>query len=321
MRTRSRIRTGRSYLRGFTLIELLVVIAIIAILVALLLPAVQQAREAARRSSCKNNLKQIGVALHNYHDTHGKLPLNRIGGRNGINQGNYGWLSQLLPQMEEKNLYDQLDWNDLNQTGGHANNSALMQTIIEGLLCPSNPQQALATNQGGEANGWRNGLSGGRTDYVGNMGWQHAGHRDCPQAPRAGNWNGAAWADVNSGGPLAGCNGVIGWRGCIGLRDITDGTSNTLAVMENHHWVEKEDAAQIQGDAMWFGPWAIHSVKMPINHDPNTDFRCDQWSSTHTGGAQGLLADGAVKFFSENLGWQIQRGLGTRAGGEVIGEF
>ena len=100
--------------RGFTLIELLVVIAIIAILVALLLPAVQQAREAARRSSCKNNLKQIGLALHNYHDTHRVFPPGQIRGRNpstGVECGNgFSWGAMLLPFLEESAVYDGLDF-------------------------------------------------------------------------------------------------------------------------------------------------------------------------------------------------------------------
>jgi hypothetical protein len=191
--------------------------------------------------------------------------------------------------------------------------------VIPVLLCPSNPQQQVVFNQGAGGNGWNDGLDGGRTDYVGNMGWMHAGHRDCPQAPYAGNWNGAAWSDVQYfDRKLGGCNGVLGWQGCIRLGDIRDGTSNTMAAIECMHWSQKENPESVQGDAMWMGGWAIHSVKMPINWDPNGDFRCDQWSSNHTGGAHGLLSDGSVHFVSENIDWRIRRGVGTRSGGEPV---
>lgn len=331
MSARSRIWSRWRYSRAFTLIELLVVIAIIAILIALLLPAVQQAREAARRSTCKNNMKQIGLALHNYHSTHRIFPVHRHGGRHGANtvgnMGNISWLAMLLPYMDQAPLYNLIDFSvaspgrDQRIINARVNLVA-RRTIIPALLCPSNPQQALVSNQGWGGNGWRNGLTGGRTDYVGNMGWMHAGHRDCGQAGRGGNWNGAQWADTSHiHKKLGNCNGVIGWEGCIRLGDILDGTSSTLAVMENHHWRNKEDPTDVQGDALWMGPWAIHSVKMPINHDPNTDFRCGQWSSTHTGGAHGLMSDGSVRFFSENMSWTISRAVGTRAGGEVVGEF
>jgi prepilin-type N-terminal cleavage/methylation domain-containing protein len=323
-------------LRAFTLIELLVVIAIIAILIALLLPAVQHAREAARRSTCKNNLKQLGLAIQNYHDVFKRFPLNRHGGRNpNANYpeyfGNVGWLAMTLPYIDQTPLYNTIDFEEVLQADlrfsviGHNHagvNRAARRTVIPGFLCPSNPQRALATSQGGWGNGWNDGLDGGRTDYVGNMGWMHAAHRDCPLGGFGGNWNGAAWADVQQlNVKLGNNNGVIGWQGCIAIRDIVDGTSNTLAIFEDHHWREKENPEAIQGDAMWMGPWAIHSTKMPINFDPNGDFRCDQWSSVHVGGAHGLLADGSVRFVSENIDWTIRRALGTRGKGEVAGTF
>lgn len=332
-------------LRAFTLIELLVVIAIIAILVALLLPAVQQAREAARRSTCKNNLKQIGLALHNYHDTHNRLPLNRMGGRNNsgawgtifpVTFGNVGWMAMILPYMDQSPLYNSINFSDSSQgassiigssNGGIAANIAARRTVVTPYLCPSNPQAAVVVGQSSQPDSWGDGIDGGRTDYVGNMGWMHAGHRDCPQGIYGGNWNGAAWADVqNFASKMSDCNGVIGWQGCINLKDIADGTSTTLAVMEDHHWVNKSLPADNPfGDSLWMGPYAIHSTKMPINWDiqknGGTDFRCDQWSSIHTGGAHGLMADGAVKFANENIDWTIRRAIGTRARSEVAADF
>jgi prepilin-type N-terminal cleavage/methylation domain-containing protein len=302
--------------RAFTLIELLVVIAIIAVLIALLLPAVQQAREAARRSQCKNNLKQLGLAIHNYHDTNLKFPLNRHSGRNLPNNfGSIGWIAMALPYMDQAPLYMSIN--------GSAQNVAARRRIIPGLLCPSNTQPSTVVNQGHGGDDWGSGLDGGRTDYVGNMGWMHAGHRDCPLGIYGGNWNGAAWADQNIGGNsvMAGCNGVIGWQGCINLSAITDGTSNTLAIMEDMHWNSKANKSTPQGDALWMGAWAIHSTKMPINFDPAGDFRCDQWSSNHVGGAHGLMADGSVRFVNENVAWQVRQAVGTREGGEIVSDY
>lgn len=328
---------ARRRLRAFTLIELLVVIAIIGVLVALLLPAVQQAREAARRSQCKNNLKQLGLAIHNYHDAFNKFPLNRIGGRNVSATfpqtfGNVSWLAMVLPYLDQAPLYNTINFNDQTNppfciigrdgANGLPANLAARRTAVPVFMCPSNPQPNQVTAQGGFGDGWNDGLDGGRTDYVGNMGWMNGAHRDCPQVPYAGNWNGAAWADENELHlPMAGCNGVIGWQGCINLKDISDGSSMTLAIIEDHHWNQKGTPGVAMGDALWMGPWAIHSTKMPINWNPAGDFRCDQWSSIHVGGAHGLLADGSVRFVNENVAWQVRMGLGTRAGGEVFGEF
>lgn len=318
------------WVRGFTLIELLVVIAIIAVLIALLLPAVQQAREAARRTQCKNNLKQIGLAIHNYHDTFKYFPINLMSRRGGgqLNlPGNWpavGWLAMALPYIDQAPLYNTINFSDPNRVvtnSSQASNIAARRTVISAYLCPSNPQQNKLTNGAEGGDDWGSGLDGGRTDYVGNMGWMHGGHRDCPQGIYGGNFQGAAWADATDSGQMANCNGVIGWQFCVGINTITDGTSNTMAVLEDHHWVTKANPSQIQNDALWMGSYAIHSTKMPINWDPQNDFRCDQWSSTHTGGAHGLLSDGSIRFVSENVAWQIRQALGTRSGNETLGEF
>lgn len=329
MQSRSNSRRWQ-WIRGFTLIELLVVIAIIAVLIALLLPAVQQAREAARRTQCKNNLKQIGLALHNYHDTFRLLPINSMGNRNvGTNfmtgqWGHVGWMAMMLPYIDNAPLYNTINFSDTNRVmtnSSQASNIAARRQVINGFLCPSNPQPSKITNGTPGGDDWGSGLDGGRTDYVGNMGWMNAGHRDCGQGIYGGNFNGAAWADASDNTQMAGCNGVIGWQFCVGLSNITDGTSSTMMVLEDHHWVTKANPAQAQNDALWMGSYAIHSTKMPINWDPQNDFRCDQWSSIHVGGAHGLLADGSVRFVGENVAWQIRQALGTRSGSEVAGEF
>lgn len=329
--------------RAFTLIELLVVIAIIAILIALLLPAVQQAREAARRSQCKNNLKQLGLAMHNYHDVANIFPANRIARGGGADGGGFniapgttppakystiGWTAQLLPYMDQGPLYDSIDfngntsvnaWESIIGNSAPAGNIAARRTVIPGLLCPSNPQAKQVQNQAGFADSWNNGLDGARTDYVGSMGWSHSGHRDCPHQSFPGqNWGHAAHLDRP---PVGLEDGVFGWQGSVGMHHITDGSSQTIGIIENMHWNEKERASEVKGDALWMSGYAIHSMKMPINHDPNTDFRCDQWSSIHTGGAHGLVMDGSVRFVSESLDWTIRRAIATRAKAETAGEF
>ncbi|MFM9961510.1 MAG: DUF1559 domain-containing protein [Planctomycetaceae bacterium] len=330
-------KRGLRRLSAFTLIELLVVIAIIAVLIALLLPAVQQAREAARRSACKNNLKQIGLALHNYHSSANRFPINRTyrGAYDGgpladplttaaahVDYGSLGWTAMILPYMDQNPLYKTIAFTPGTGSFGILNNPTndpVRRTLLTGLLCPSNPQPVLVTSQSGQADSWNDGLDGGRSDYMGNMGWMNAGHRDCPFA----NYGLEDWSHANtlSQQPINGNNGIFGAQGSVTIAQITDGTSNTVAVAESHHWVEREDPTRVQADAMWFGPYMIHSLKMPINTDPNGDFRCNAWSSTHAGGAHCVMSDGAVRFVSQNIDFQTRRAIATRGKGERAGEF
>lgn len=196
---------------GFTLIELLVVIAIIAILIALLLPAVQQAREAARRTQCKNNLKQLGLALHNYHDTHNRFPPTQImvhyTGPNNTNPvaRNHTWMSLILPYIEQSALYNSINFS----APMHDPATKIFQTLstgetivsrqIPGLTCPSDPGFGGGISKHGLAH----------TNYAGNMGWDwHYRGPDIYQGPFQ--------------------NGSEGTR----ITDIKDGTSNTIALAE-----------------------------------------------------------------------------------------
>lgn len=336
-------RQSARRLSAFTLIELLVVIAIIAILIALLLPAVQQAREAARRSQCKNNLKQLGLALHNYHSTASVFPSNRTyrsafdGGPQGdplpnaqahLDYGSLGWTAMLLPYLDQAPLYKKIDFRPGTPTPGVTNvgvtsnvaNESVRRTIISGLLCPSNPQAMLVTGQSGQGDSWGEGpLDGGRSDYMGNMGWMNAGHRDCPFV----GYGGEEWSHHNtlSQPPINGNNGVFGFQGSVRIAQITDGTSTTVALLESHHWIEKEDPTRVWADAMWFGPYMVHSLKMPINTDPNSDFRCNQWSSIHAGGAHCLMADGTVRFANQTMATLVRKAIATRGRNERESEF
>lgn len=321
----------RTKKRGFTLIELLVVIAIIAILVALLLPAVQQAREAARRTQCKNNLKQLALACHNYHDTFGIMPLNRDmtdWWARPDNHSNFSWIAMTLPYFEQNALYQSINFS---VGGGPANGYGWMstnpgalnlqahQTILTGLLCPTNIQNKRVDGQS-EGIDYRRYVNGvARTDYTGNFGFTNGGWRDCPRKPiGTGPW---AWFDQS--GPTNGANGVFGYRGSVNISEINDGTSNTVLLVEDMHWRQYNDKMSIHDDAAWGSPLAaITTLQNPINYkDIQDDRRCHGWSSLHTGGAQGAMADGSVRFVSENISGVIQQAIATRNGGETVGEF
>lgn len=344
------ISTGVRRLRAaFTLIELLVVIAIIAVLIALLLPAVQQAREAARRSTCKNNLKQIGLAMHNYHDALNQFPLNFECTRSGANRTltSISWITAALPYMDQAPLYNTMDFSinvvaSPNYNG--LNNAAAIAArtrIIPPLLCPSNPQSALGNFAGNYAdNGpWHgNGrdFQAARTDYVGSMGWVFTGWKDCGNDIPQGGSVPAPWVtpDQMHNGSADGLPRLVGafwWMGSASIRDISDGTSSTIGVFENHHWnTSKKFPAEQNKAAAWITPiGAIDTTHKPINFAPDDipggnggeDTRCSSFSSTHVGGAHALLCDGSVRFISENLDRNVYKSLSTRSGGEVIGEF
>ncbi len=342
------MRTSR---RGFTLIELLVVIAIIAILVALLLPAVQQAREAARRSSCKNNLKQIGLALHNYHDTHNVLPYSTsadgaVTSNNSANTANStgftlnhrGWLG-LLPYLEQPALFDRFD--SAFPTGSYvrsgsgttpsplvqpaatiasSGNAEVVSTLVSTLLCPSD-------------NG-RNRYQGGSAHYAVYPGAAAAGHEGAKTNYdfSVGRYSSSTTAWSAWGLTTRRMFGV--YSACK-FRDISDGTSNTVMVAETTLDV-KNGVGQTWGYSKWVGNGVDLAASAGINDfsvccswttPPNQNHSQTQlkdWGlvgSLHQGGAQAVLADGSVRFLSENIDASTRVNLAYLGDGQVIGEF
>ncbi len=334
MRSLSRHRTA------FTLIELLVVIAIIAVLVAILLPAIQQAREAARASQCRNNLKQLGIAMHSYHETYGQFPQNYNADRNGAfrNGTSISWITASLPYMDQAAIFNALDFNDVGTRNSLDNAPAQVnrEKVISGLLCPSNPQRAVNDYAFVYDNGGWNGNSrnarGARTDYVGNMGVVWTGWKDCA------DW-GVNQVWTNEGGlynenyeQLPRRGGIFWWRGTARIADVVDGTSNTVAVFENHHWnFSKKFPAEANQSGAWFSPLAaIDTMHKPVNFDPEMfpggnggdDTRCTAFGSTHTGGANCVLADGSVRFINQAIDYNtVHAAMATRAGSEPAFEI
>jgi len=365
----------RRFRRAFTLIELLVVIAIIAILVALLLPAVQEAREAARRTQCKNNLKQLGLAIHNYHDVFLQFPPSYDGtlpypsspaGQDVAGWLGTSWITATLPYFDQAPLYNQIIKLLDAPTGtglgyDHPDVRTGAQTVISGLICPSNPQGKIVdgnlTRAGNPLGGDFAGAPhyrGSRTDYVGNMGFVWNGWKDCNPADHAitggsgrhnAKWSSEEWVQSfeHDWDDYPKVRGVFWARGSAKISQITDGTSNTIAIFENHHWAGKDAAtgkllpARVNRDALWIAPYGpISTGAGTINASADSDWgdpRCTGFTSIHTGGAQCLMADGTVRLISENIDIGVGRenaalyregvlqSLMTSTAGDIVGEF
>jgi prepilin-type N-terminal cleavage/methylation domain-containing protein len=368
--------------RGFTLIELLVVIAIIAILIALLLPAVQQAREAARRTQCKNNLKQLGLALHNYHDVYSKFPskstgTNRSGPCTSGNSNRLSGFMGMMPYLDQAPLYNQVMSGGQPATSGCSGSTVgdpvapngpcgwcswgVWNVAVPGLLCPSDPRPTTIREQ----------------NYAFCLG---------DQMDRLN--------DTNTGRINRVARGVFGGRRFyfVGINQITDGTSNTIAMGERRranfgiggssmpHKTEGTvvnldprngpgicltsvgpggfflDPSQVKGrfgTSLWDGQAersSFNTILAPNSPgcvaDANVNADSQRGvvipaSSMHTGGAHVLLADGAVRFISENIDtgdlsvpdvgsngrdsgpspYGVWGALGTKSGTDVVGEF
>lgn len=315
---------------GFTLIELLVVIAIIAILIALLLPAVQQAREAARRTQCRNNLKQIGLALHNYHDVHNTFPGGNItmgpccGTPSLVN-----WAISILPYLEQTNLQNQYNFNLPSED---PINVAVLQTPLSVYNCPSDIN---AGRRERPASGPHGNQEWAMSSYrgMGGVGWTTGGYAYRRQ------WDSSDILHANALSTLRGMFHWVGgvpnganWRGKYGpvkMRDITDGTSNTLSVGEYH------TITQPRRGTFWGFTYTsfVLSNATPEARTLIPDYnRCASqgdsnpckrgWGSLHSGGAINfLLADGSARSISPNIDMGIWTGASTIQGNEVLGQF
>lgn len=321
---------------GFTLIELLVVIAIIAVLISLLLPAVQMAREAARRSQCQNNLKQIGLALHNYHDVHKVFPPAAINMGSSddttwaYNLNHTGW-AMLLPQLEQGPLHDawnpsiasgNCNWNGAPVLGDPTQNAVIYSTILPAFLCPSDAEGALQEPFSATGPYATSGPSA-PSSYVFSWG----GLTEYDVRPWGQNRN--EKRDLPGGGQVR-VRGAFGHNGAARIADLKDGSSNSILVGEERQTKLSAAYTPIWGAARHVGTAGY----IPMGAAAPYDGRMinDLWpgyeetyawtfSSEHEGGAQFLMGDGSVQFVGENTDYMVFAFLNYIDDGQVVGEF
>ncbi len=343
---------------AFTLIELLVVIAIIAILIALLLPAVQQAREAARRTQCKNNLKQIGLAQHNYHDVHNTFPLTMGWDQPDSRHGQFSDKVAMLPFLERASEYSlvNVDLAPYEATGWHGNeNIQSTGGTLPVFNCPSEPHDHVDGRH-----------KATRFNYSSNVGVLKYN-----SASRGidGTHNGTAWfagfgatpdGPVNFGSMLDGTSNTVTYAEIVsspGAAGTGTSTDRRIRKRQSYSWAVGNTHSELRDNCLasaaagnlgnmndnWRqsikgSSWAWSFIGTGNNYSHNmlpnepschnvdglTDWGINSMmaaGSEHTGGAQVLMADGSVRFVSENIDKNVWWGIGTRNGGETIGEF
>ena len=304
--------------RGFTLIELLVVIAIIGVLVGLLLPAVQQAREAARRMTCVNNLKQTGLAMHSYYDSDRQLPSGYISpGTSAADPSasetakGYAWGFVLLLYMEQSSLFDSID-----QTGeavGTSNEAKAAEANLGGYRCPTDTAPVSFSVNNGSGT-----VDLPTSNYVAVLGWNNV-------TTEAGQGNGVFFRNSD-----------------IQFRDIRDGLSTTICVGERKHIHDFFDQGPYPANSTWYAavPGVLRNAGMTMmpmmkegpgslvlghvgqsgmmsGKTPNHTNHIVHFSSSHFGGVAFLLCDGSTHIIRDNIDYQLFKAIGTRAGGEV----
>ncbi len=335
--------TARQRSYAFTLVELLVVIAIIGLLVALLLPAVQVARESARRSSCSNNFRQVGLALHNYESVRRELPAG-TSSHESLNNEGYSWAVRLLHYMEESNIYDRIDFADDGFVGTtSASNQELMEgTVVQAFDCPSSPLPRFTT-------AWNDGFQVHVGSMVGIAGAVPPDYEDVPTEERrfdrlaligAGASQGHAW------------NGVLFAHRAVRTAEITDGLSHVICVGETsdaatyegrpditydcrgmfpHGWWIGADRDRLDG---WQGDRRVFNTTY-LNTRPLGSKVCSGGSngyreaegtnydnsvpiqSAHAGGAFLLFCDGSVQFLSDSIDFELFKWLAIRDSGQA----
>jgi prepilin-type processing-associated H-X9-DG protein len=270
--------TSRGRANGFTLIDLAVTIGVLAVIIALLLPAVQRARDAARRLQCKNNLRQLGVGLHLYHDAHRTFPAGSL--------NSWSWIAQMMPEMEQASMQRELNFRlDLEQSILTGSNVACADVLVPFLLCPSDPNS--------------------QSIYV------------SPQ------FHDQRFAHTNYLGTLsdpdANATGMFGIETFVRLRDVVDGTSQTLFVGERGIDFQPNTKGE-------FGWWTLGApletfmtVTDGMQQGPSTDLdSVKRWWSYHDGGLSFLFVDGSVRFLNDTMDPRIFASLGSRNGGESV---
>ncbi|EAQ79959.1 DUF1559 domain-containing protein [Blastopirellula marina] len=296
---------------GFTLVELLVVIAIIGVLIALLLPAVQQAREAARRMSCSNNIKQVGLGMHNYHATYGTLPCGFLTEASITVHKRLCWFQVILPYIEQQPLYDLYFANQTDQVHSIPESTGIQQVVVKDLICPS---EANADARGGNAK---------------NFSFQ-------------GNYIGCTGDDqMHRSNPL---DGVFYPNSGTGFRDLIDGSSNTMLMSEGvkrpGNAIAWGEIGGYWGGALW-GAYGYTTLESPNTTVSDRNYSCKTTDfakapciatstsnalqnfarSYHPGGVMVGMSDGSTRFVPDTINLQTWKNLSTRAGGEVIGEY
>jgi len=321
------VRLSRSR-RGFTLIELLVVIAIIAILIGLLLPAVQKVREAAARMKCQNNLKQLALAVHNFHDANGKLPHGGEGSGsttgvlpnpnppgNTTTMAGTTWLVYILPQVEQGNLFARYDFT---QPYNNATNLAVGSISVPIYSCPSGSK--LLSGNGSEVSG---GVANFVSHYYGIMGPGSGTVNAMTGAayPVTGAGSNGAYSTPPNAGMLIHYETRFGRQGDVSFTDVKDGLSNTLMIGEmsiNQPVGVNSYRSWVRGDNA--GSGTTKNITYPINstfYNGSNNFNDISMGSNHIGGANFALGDGSVRYVSQNVDLNILIGASSITGGEV----